>query len=114
MFGRWIKLLVVVAVLALGATFYFHDQREKGHQVGKLCRDYLNAQSDNWTAVGDTFYWTKCDLDNPSSDAKISISTRAIFNKYVTASLYVLLGSFLMILLSLIGRWLFTGKLRSR
>jgi hypothetical protein len=112
MYGRWVKLLFVLVGLAVLSFFYFENEVQKAWVVADECRDYLYSLDDSWTSAGDVYWLNTCDSENPISLSSFEAQWRASMEAYATASLFLSLALLAPIALSLIGRWLVTGRLR--
>jgi hypothetical protein len=70
------------------------------------------SQKDNWTSAGDSYYWDKCNDKNPVSEASLELIWREATSKIIDYGLIALLVTFLILIISLVARWIFVGKLR--
>lgn len=112
MFGRWIKLLFVLLVVTCGVTYYFIDRQKNAWSVSDECMQYLNRLDSSWVSATDSYYQSTCALDNPWSSASVEMSIRNRNEGLVGQSLLVAGALFLLILFSVVLRWLFTGRIR--
>jgi hypothetical protein len=112
MFKRWVILLLVL-LAGSAASFYYHSEKSAASWVVlDECRDYLDTLSSDWNPNNDTWFYQRCELDNPISDASLESEWRERMNSFADISFesfgYILLTLFL----SFIARWLVTGRLK--
>lgn len=112
MFRRWIKLLIIIMGLAVGAGFHFAQLREVFFDVLDQCSDYLRNQSDSWTSVGDSYYQTKCNLDFPFSDASYAKAQINIYDWYISRMLEIIISIPIIAVATWTVRWLLTGRVK--
>ena len=108
MFKRW--LILLGAMLALEVTLLAYYNKQFQDTFSSLCYDYLMSQKDNWTSVGDSYYWNKCNDENPLSEASLEVVWREATSGIIDYGLIALLVTVLILVISLISKWIFVGK----
>ena len=109
MFKRWLILLVAFLALEIAAFAYLAKQVDNTFFD---CSEYLQTLPNDWKSADDKYFWMKCDYDNPVSDSSLAIKSQdkleTIF-QYIILTFMATLG---VLLISLISRWIFAGRLR--
>lgn len=112
MFKRWVILLLMLLALS-AASFYYHSEKAAvSWVVLDECRDYLNTLSSDWNPENDTWFYQRCELDNPISDASLERQWRDRMNHFADLSLESFGYVLIVLFLSFVGRWLVTGRLK--
>jgi hypothetical protein len=112
MFKRWIILLLVLMALS-AASFYYHtEQFAASWVVLDECGDYLDTLTNDWDSENDRWFYQKCDLDNVISDASLERQWGDRMSYFAGLSLETFVYILIMLFLSLIGRWLVTGRMK--
>ena len=112
MFKRWIKLLVVMLLIAVGVIWYGNYEFDQAYVIINGCSDYLEKQDDSWTLAGDPYYWGACAYENPVSDFSMAVGHRDLASQWRLNGLMTALFVSLALFLSFLIRWLITGKVR--
>ena len=109
MFKRWLILLVAILVLEFAAGSYFWGQI--GDTFSDECGDYLNTLSDDWESASDQYFLSKCDYDNPVSDASLTLEYRDFLKNLVGKLVAAFMATFGLLIISFLGRWVYKGRL---
>lgn len=111
MYRRWLLLLAALFMLGVGWTLYFDNEAQNAWSVSNECSEYLATLDDTWVSETDAYFRRTCDYDAEFSRVRSEQRYRQNMNEMaiggVKASGLILLAA----LLSLVGRWLFTGRL---
>ena len=99
-------------MLALEVTLLAYYNKQFQDTFSSLCYDYLMSQKDNWTSVGDSYYWDKCNDENPVSEASLEFIWREATSRIIDYGFIALLVTVLILIFSLVSRWVLVGKLR--
>ena len=112
MFKRWIVLLAAILVIEAVTVAYLSNQISKTFDDG--CMEYLDSieNPDDWESKNDNYFFTTCDLNNPVSDARINILRRDILDNLHDKLAAVFIATLGMLLISLVARWVYKGRLR--
>ena len=109
MFKRWLILLIAILVLEFAAGSYFWGQI--GDTFSDECWDYLNTLSDDWESASDQYFLSKCDYDNPVSDASLTLEYRDFLKNLVGKLVAAFMATFGLLIISFLGRWVYKGRL---
>ena len=100
---------MLVAMLSLeGVLLAYYNKQFQG-TFSTFCFDYLMSQKGDWTSVGDQYYWNTCDDKNPVSDSSLEVVWREATSTIIDYGLIALLLTIMLLILSLIGRWVLVG-----
>lgn len=112
MFKRWIVLLTAILVIEAVTVAYLVNQRSNTFDDG--CMEYLDSlpNPDDWEAKNDNYFLTNCDYDNPVSVASLNIVNRDFLNSLIGKVIAAFIATLGMLLLSLVARWVYKGRLR--
>ena len=110
MFKRWLILLVAFLVLEIAAFAYLAKQVDNTFSDG--CLEYLDTLPNDWKSADDKYFWMKCDDDNPVSDSSLAIKWRDKLETVIQYIMVTFMATLGVLLISLISRWVFAGRLR--
>ena len=112
MFKRWLVLLTALLVLEAITVAYLDNQRSNTFDDG--CMEYLDSlpNPDDWEPKNDNYFLTTCDYDNPVSVASRNIVYRDFLNSLIGKVIAAFIATLGMLLLSLVARWVYKGRLR--
>jgi hypothetical protein len=93
--------------------FFFQQQIVHSWEVSDTCSQYLRnvPNPDSWSPKDDKFWMKTCDLNWPLSDAVLERDWRDLMNRRAQVSLLSAFGTFCLMVISLIGRWVVKGRL---
>ena len=118
MFGRWLKLLIFLFIIAGAAAYYISQRADDAEasfdEIEQECQDYLRSMPNTWKADDDIHHHFRCD---PGHDLSIWSQRLEYRNQLLQASGAALLAPMLVVviaLLSLLVRWLITGRWKFR
>ena len=112
MFKRWVILLLVLLAACAASIYYHSGQSEASWALFYECGDYLDTLNNDWDFENDTWYYQRCDLDNPVSDVSLDLQWGQIMDRAVYFSIRSFYYILIILFLSFIGRWLVTGRLK--
>ena len=114
MFGRWLKLLGVLFIIAVLAVYFASKLADRAEaffrEIHTECQEYLLSLPSTWEPDGDMHYTYRCDSDREFSVWSQRLEHRdrsyRAHGNAILAALLILP----MILLSFLARWLITGR----
>ncbi len=114
MFGRWIKLLLVLFVLSIAAVLFAFEETDFSEavfaEVQQECQDYLRAQEDNWSKEDDAYYGLNCDHENESSLLSLLLDRRKDMYELRINSILLPISILFVVFVSFLARWVITGR----
>lgn len=114
MFGRWIKLLLVLFVLSIAAVVFAFEETDFIEavfaEVQQECQDYLRAQEENWVREDDSYYRLNCDDEAESSLLSLLLDRRHDMYEFRVNSIFLPISILLVVFVSFFARWVVTGR----
>ncbi len=112
MFHRWMIFLGFVVAVEVGIWYWLSKQADKTYRVYEECMDYLRSLPSDWTKSGDSYFSSRCDLDNPFSAAVTENNIRDNLHGRMDGTVDWIYYTLLVVILSFVARWIITGRVR--